>query len=116
MNDELRVVLVGQGKEAHDRMLEVARGDGKTSINSSRLINWIVADYFARYFQKRKDALCKAHFNERKCLLEAMKIEDPEARRRALQEAARSLAAKRPRGEKGKSSPQENHEESEEKD
>lgn len=91
VNDELRIVLVGQGKEAHDRMLEATRADGKTSINSSRLINWIVADYLTRYFQKRKDALCKAHFNERKYLLEAMKIENPEERRRALQEAARSL-------------------------
>ncbi len=96
MNDELRIVLVGAGKDAHDKMLEAARADGKTSLNSSRLINWIVTDYFARYFQKRKDALCKAHFNERKCLLEAMKIEDPEARRRALQEAARSLGQNRP--------------------
>ncbi len=97
MNDELRIVLVGPGKAAHDRMLEAARADGKTSVNSSRLINWIVADYFARYFQRRKDALCKAHFNERKWLMEAMRIEDPEARRRALQEAARSLGLNGPR-------------------
>lgn len=97
MNDELRILLVGPGKDAHDRMLEAARADGKTSINSSRLINWIVADYFARYFQRRKDALRRAHFNERKWLMEAMRIEDPEARRRALQEAARSLGLNGPR-------------------
>lgn len=108
MSDELRIVLVGSGKDAHDRMLEAARADGKTTINSSKLINWIVADYFSRYFPKRKDALCKAHFNERKCLLEAMKIEDPEERRRALQETARSLAANRPRPKKERSSDKEN--------
>lgn len=96
MSNDLRIVLVGPAKAAHDKMLEEVR-NGKTSINSSRLINWIVADYLARYFPKRKDALCKAHFNERKHLLEAMKIEDPEARWRALQEAARNLAAKRSR-------------------
>ncbi len=101
MSDELRIVLVGSGKEAHDRMLEAARADDKTSLNSSRLINWIIADYFARYFHKRKDALCKAHFNERKCLLEVMRIEDPEARRRALQEAARKLSSSSQRRNKG---------------
>ncbi len=95
MSDELRIVLTGAAKEAHDKMLDETR-NGKTSINSSRLINWIVADYFARYFHKRKEAICKAHFNARKHLLEAMKIEDPEKRRRALQEAARNLASKRP--------------------
>lgn len=116
MSDELRIVLVGSGKEAHDRMLEAARADGKTSLNSSRLINWIVTDYFTRYFEKRKDALCKAHFNERKHLLEAMKIEDPEERRRALQEAARNLAAKRPRGKKKGPELQEIQPEPEEKD
>lgn len=89
--------MIGSGKKAHDRMLEAARADGKTSLNSSRLINWIVVDYFSRYFPRRKDALCKAHFNERKCLLEAMKIEDPDSRRRALREAARSLTGNRPR-------------------
>lgn len=108
VNDELRIVLVGSGKEAHDRMLEAARADGKTSLNSSRLINWIVADYFARYFPKRKDALCKAHFNERKCLLEVMKIEDPEVRRRALQVAARSLSQNRPRRKNVRPPAQEN--------
>jgi len=108
VNDELRIVLIGPGKEAHDRMLEAARADGKTSVNSSRLINWIVADYFARYFQRRKDALCKAHFNERKWLMEALRIEDPEARRRALQEAARSLTVSRPRKKKELSTEKEN--------
>lgn len=93
-------MLVGSGKEAHDRMLEEARADGKTTINSSKLINWIVADYFSRFFPKRKGALCKAHFNERKCLLEAMRIEDLAARRRALQEAARSLSQSSPRHKK----------------
>lgn len=107
MSDDLRIVLVGPAKEAHDKMLEEAR-NGKTSINSSRLINWIVADYFARYFKRRKDALCKAHFNERKHLLEALKIEDPEARRRALQEAARNLGRSRPRGKKASPTVQEN--------
>ena len=101
MNDELRIVLIGAAKEAHDKMLAEAR-NGKTSINSSRLINWIVTDYCARYFQKRKDALCRAHFNERKYLLEAMKIEDPERRRRALQEITRNLVAKRPREKRNK--------------
>jgi hypothetical protein len=96
VSDELRIVLTGPAKEAHDKMLVEAR-NGKTSINSSGLINWIVTDYFARYFERRKDALCKAHFNERKHLLEAMKIEDPEERRRALQEAARNLGRSRRR-------------------
>jgi hypothetical protein len=107
MSEELRIVLVGAAKVAHDRMLEEVRS-GMTSINSSRLINWIVADYFARYFQKRKNALCKAHFNERKYLLEAMKIEDPEQRRRALQEAARNLGLNRQRQKKERPEPQKN--------
>ena len=115
MSDELRIVLVGLGKEAHDQMLEAARADGKTTINSSKLINWIVADYFSRYFSKRKDALRKAHFNERKCLLEVMKIEDPEARRRALQETARSLAKSHPRPKKELSADKENSAASDEK-
>ena len=106
MSNELRVVLVGVAKDAHDRMLDEVRADGKTSINSSRMINWIVSDYFSRVFRKRKDALCKAHFNERKCLMEAMKIEDPEERRRALHEAARSLGTKRPAKAKESKAPQ----------
>lgn len=100
-------MLTGPAKEAHDKMLEEAR-NGKTSINSSRLINWIVADYFARYFLKRKEALCKAHFNERKHLLEAMKIEDPEQRRRAIQEAARNLGRSRLRRKNAPLTAQEN--------
>jgi len=107
MSDELRVVLVGAAKTAHDQMLEEARS-GMTSINSSQMINWIVADYFNRYYSKRKGALCQAHFNERRYILEAMKIEDPEQRRRALQEAARNLALKRPAQRKNKGSPKEN--------
>lgn len=101
-------MLVGSAKEAHDRMLKEIRNE-KTSINSSRLINWIVADYFTRYFERRKDALCKAHFNERKRLLEAMKIEDPEVRRRALQEVARSLTASRPHRKKIQPAEKENN-------
>ena len=93
MNDDVRIVLVGAAKAAHDQMLAEARADGKTTISSSKLINWIVSDYFDRFFSKRKQQLCKEHFNSRKCVLEAMKIEDPEARRCALQEAARALGA-----------------------
>lgn len=91
MSDELRIVLVGAAKAAHDQMLGEMQGDKRISINSSRLINWIVLDYCQRYFPTRKKQLTKAHFNERKCLLAAMRIEDLEERRRALQEAARSL-------------------------
>lgn len=93
MNNDVRIVLVGAAKAAHDQMLSEARADGKTSINSSKLINWIVSDYFERFFKSRKTRLCKAHFNSRKCVLEAMKIEDPEKRRRVLQEAVRNLGA-----------------------
>ena len=93
MNNDVRIVLVGAAKAAHDRMLADVRADGKTSINSSKLINWIVADYFARFFQRRKEKLCKEHFNERKGVLDAMKIEDPVERRRALQAVAKNLAA-----------------------
>ena len=92
MNSDVRIVLVGAAKAAHDQMLTDVRADGKTTINSSKLINWIVADYFERYFRGRKKKLCKEHFNERKGFLEAMKIEDPEARRRALQAMAKNLA------------------------
>jgi len=92
MNDDVRIVLAGRAKAAHDEMLKEARSDGKTTINSSRLINWIVSDYFERFFQRRKKKLCNAHFNSRKCLLEAMKSNDPEAVRRALKETARNLA------------------------
>lgn len=67
------------------------------------MINWIVTDYYSRCFQRRKNALFKAHFNERKCLLEAMKLEDPEERLRALQEAARNLGLNRQYRKKKKS-------------
>ena len=37
MSDELRVVLVGAAKAAHDQMLKDAKADGRTTINSSKL-------------------------------------------------------------------------------
>ena len=92
MSDEIRIVLVGPAKQAHDQMLQDAKADGKTKINSSKLINWIMADYFNLMFDKRKQQLCKEHFNSRKCVLEAMKTNDPEAIRQALEEAAKNLA------------------------
>lgn len=91
MNNDVRIVLVGTAKVAHDQMLADVRADGKTTINSSKLINWIVADYFERYFRGRKKKLCREHFNGRKGFLEAMKIENPEERRRALQAVAKHL-------------------------
>jgi hypothetical protein len=91
MSGDVRIVLVGAAKAAHDRMLADVRSDGRTSINSSKLINWIVSDYFAHFFARRKKTLCKEHYNERKGFLAAMKIEDPAARRLALRELARSL-------------------------
>ena len=91
MTDELRIVLVGGAKKAHDQMLGEVRADGKTTINSSRLINWIVSDYFEHFYQKQKKKLFKENSNSRKCILEAMKIEDPSERRRALQEATKQL-------------------------
>lgn len=104
MNDEVRIVLVGAAKAAHDQMLAEILSDKRTSISSSKMMNWIAVDYFERFFKRRQKQLCKEHFNERKCFLEAMKIEDPEARRRALQEAAKSLGAatKAPRRQKKK--------------
>ena len=92
MNDDVRIVLVGAAKAAHDQMLAEVRAIGTTTINSSKLINWIVADYFARMFQRRKGKLCSEHYNSRKGILEAMKIADPDERRRALQEVTKSLA------------------------
>lgn len=92
MSEDVRIVLVGAAKAAHDKMLIDVRADGKTTINSSKLINWIVSDYFEHSFQRRKKKLCKEHFNSRKCVIEAMKNGDPEEMRRALQEAARNLA------------------------
>ena len=104
MSNDVRIVLAGAAKVAHDQMLSEARADGKTSINSSKLINWIVSDYFERFFKSRKSRLCQEHFNSRKCVLEAMKIEDPEERRRVLQEAIKSLATvlKTPKSRKPK--------------
>lgn len=104
MSDELRIVLVGAAKAAHDQMLAEVLADGRTSISSSKMMNWIAEDYFQHFFQRRKRHLCKEHFNERKCFEAAMKIEDPIERRRALQEAAKSLGAatKAPRRRKQK--------------
>jgi hypothetical protein len=99
MSDEIRVVLAGPAKVAHDQMLRDAKADGKTKINSSKLINWIVVDYFNLMFDKRKQQLCKEHFDSRKCVLEALKTKDSEAIRQALEEAAKNLAhppSKRP--------------------
>lgn len=93
MSDELRIVLVGAAKAAHDKMLAEVLGDGRTSISSSKMMNWIVTDYFERSFANRKKQLCQEHLSERKWFEVAMKIEDPEERRRALQEIAKSLGA-----------------------
>lgn len=102
--EEFRIVLSGRAKAAHDTMLAEILSDKRTSISSSRLINWIVVDYFEQLFRRRKKQLCKEHFNERKCLQEAMKIEDPEGRCRALQEAVKLLSsstkASKPKKEK----------------
>lgn len=97
-------MLVGAAKAAHDQMLAEILSDKRTSISSSKMMNWIAVDYFERFFKRRQKQLRKEHFNERKCFQEAMKIEDPEARRRALQEIAKSLgaAAKAPRRKKQK--------------
>jgi hypothetical protein len=73
-------------------MLIQVRADGKTSINSSKLINWIVFDYFEHFFEKRKKKLCKAHINSRKLMLAALKENNPQARMLALMEFARSIA------------------------
>jgi hypothetical protein len=91
VNDEVRIVLVGAAKAAHDQMLAEILSDKRTSISSSKMMNWIAVDYFERFFKRRQKQLRKEHFNERKCFQEAMKIEDPAERRRALQEAARNL-------------------------
>lgn len=100
MKDEVRIVLVSAAKAAHDRMLTEIKADGKTTINSSKMINWIVNDYFERFFQKRKNVICKAHFNERKCLQEALKIEDQAERFRALRELTKSFTSKKMRANK----------------
>ena len=92
MNDELRIVLVGSAKKAHDKMLAEVRADDKATINSSKLINWIVADYCENFFEKRKNKICKAHINSRKYMLAVMKGNDPQAIRKALQELARNIA------------------------
>lgn len=84
-------MLVDRAKDAHDQMLSQVREDTRTTINSSKMINWIVADYFEHFFSRRKKNLCQAHFNSRKYVLDAMKNGDPEELRRALKEAARSL-------------------------
>ena len=91
MTDELRIVLVGQAKEAHDKMLAEIRADDRATINSSKLINWIVADYFENFFEKRRKKICKAHLNSRKYLLAVMRGKDPLAIRKALQELARNI-------------------------
>ena len=93
MSDELRIVLGGAAKAAHDQMLSEVLGDGRTSISSSKMMNWIVTDYFERCFPSRKKQLCQEHLSERKCFEAAMKIEDPAERRRALQDVAKSLGA-----------------------
>ncbi len=97
-------MLAGAAKTAHDRMLEEILADKRTSISSSRLMNWIAADYFEHFFNRRKEVICREHINERKCLQEAMKVEDPNERRRALQEAIELLgiSPKTPRGKKPK--------------
>jgi hypothetical protein len=103
MSDGIRIVLVGRAKTAHDQMLAEIQADKRTSISPSKLINWIVTDYFERLFELRKGQLCHEHLNERKYVLEAMRIENPVERRRALQEAARVLnAASRPQRERRK--------------
>lgn len=116
MSDESRVVLVGTAKAAHDRVLAELQRDERISINSSKLVNWIVLDYCERYLAARKKHLAKAHFSERKCFEAAMKIEDPEERRRALREAARSLAPSVPRQKKERAQTKENRAASEEND
>ena len=93
MSDELRIVLVGAAKAAHDQMLAEILSDKRTSISSSKMMNWIALDYFEHFFKRRKKHLCKEHLNDRKCFEEAMRIENPLERRRALQEAARSLGS-----------------------
>jgi hypothetical protein len=92
--EELRIVLVGESKIDHDKMLNELRMDQTVSINSSRLINWIVHDYFENFYPKRKAKILKAHFNSRKCVLEAMKKNDPKEVSRALRELARNLDPK----------------------
>ncbi|MBX3034595.1 MAG: hypothetical protein KF865_11780 [Bdellovibrionaceae bacterium] len=92
MSDELRIVLVGAAKAAHDKMLSEVRADEKVTINSSKLINWIVQDYFDSFFAKRKNRICRAHLNSRKYMMAVMKGDDPQAIRKALQELARNLA------------------------
>jgi len=93
MSDGVRIVLFGAAKAAHDQMLAEALLDNRLSISSSKLMNWIAVDYFENFFKKRKRRLCKEHLNERKCFQEAMKIEDPGERRRALQDTLKALGA-----------------------
>lgn len=99
MSDDLRIVLVGPAKQAHDKMLAEVRADDKATINSSKLINWIVADYFEHFFEKRKKKICKAHLNSRKYMLAVMKGNDPQAIRKALQELARNIALAKTKNE-----------------
>lgn len=93
MSDELRIVLVGAAKAALDRALADLQRDERISVNSSKLANSIVLDYCERYLRARKRYLVEAHLNERKCFEIAMRIEDPEARRRALREAAMAISS-----------------------
>ena len=91
MSEELRIVLVGAAKAALDRELAELQKDERISINASKLGNWIILDYCERYIEARRKQLAKAHFNERKCFEATMRIADPEERRCALREAAKSL-------------------------
>ena len=89
MSEDLRIVLVGAAKAAHDLMLAEVKDDARTSINSSKLINWLVQDYFKRFYIKRKKALIKDHLNSKKWILEVMKTGNATEIRRALHETAR---------------------------
>lgn len=93
MSNELRIVLVGPAKEAHDKMLTEIRRNESVSINSSKLINCVVADYFRSCFKTRKSKILKEHVNSRKYLRELLKREEPHAIERALRAISRKLSA-----------------------
>jgi hypothetical protein len=95
MTEDIRIVLVGAAKEAHDKMLNEIRSDEKTSITSSKLINWIVSDYFQNYFDKRRNKICKAHFNSRKFMRAVLKENDPQSMKRALRELTKNLSSEK---------------------
>lgn len=89
----IRVILIGEAKMAHDRMLKQLRTQ-YVKLNSSKLVSWIVKRYADTAFEQERQLIIDAHFDNKEYLRNALSaVGSREDLEKALNEALHRVKA-----------------------